>query len=50
MRSHSLDQQWVNFNYTEYPPEPKKAIEQESQVTDAIISLFCEELRIKPPF
>ncbi|WP_235081816.1 MULTISPECIES: hypothetical protein [Nostocales] len=50
MRSHSLDQQSVNFNYTEYPPEPKEAIEQESQVTDAIITLFCEELGIKPPF
>lgn len=23
LKTHTLDQQWANFNYTEYPPESK---------------------------
>ena len=28
LKTHTLDQQWSNFNYTEYPPESKKTIPQ----------------------
>ena len=28
LKTHTLDQQWVNFNYTEYPPESKETIPQ----------------------
>jgi hypothetical protein len=28
LKTHALDQQWANFNYTEYPPESKETIPQ----------------------
>ena len=28
LKTHTLDQQWANFNYTEYPPESKETIPQ----------------------
>ncbi|MCE2907162.1 MAG: hypothetical protein LW814_19475 [Anabaena sp. CoA2_C59] len=28
LKTHILDQQWANFNYTEYPPESKETIPQ----------------------
>jgi DNA polymerase-3 subunit delta len=28
LKTHTLDQQWSNFNYTEYPPESKETIPQ----------------------
>ena len=28
LKTHTLDQQWTNFNYTEYPPESKETIPQ----------------------
>ncbi|MBD1212953.1 MAG: DNA polymerase III subunit delta, partial [Dolichospermum circinale Clear-D4] len=28
LKTHTLDQQWSNFNYTEYPPESKETILQ----------------------
>ena len=28
LKTHILDQQWANFNHTEYPPESKETIPQ----------------------
>ncbi|OBQ20093.1 MAG: hypothetical protein AN488_13485 [Anabaena sp. WA113] len=28
LKTDTLDQQWANFNYTEYPPESKETIPQ----------------------
>jgi len=28
LKTHTLDQQWANFNHTEYPPESKETIPQ----------------------
>ncbi|MFM5958161.1 MAG: hypothetical protein ACKOQ2_13525, partial [Dolichospermum sp.] len=28
LKTHTLDQQWANFNHTEYPPESKEIIPQ----------------------
>jgi DNA polymerase III subunit delta len=28
LKTHTLDQQWANFNYTEYPPESKRVFEK----------------------
>ena len=28
LKTHTLDQQWANFNYTEYPPESEETIPQ----------------------
>ncbi|MFN8952148.1 MAG: DNA polymerase III subunit delta, partial [Aphanizomenon sp.] len=28
LKTHTLNQQWANFNHTEYPPESKETIPQ----------------------